>query len=310
MLTFYQPVSLDPPAPGRADPVVDLGDAEHGTIDRSLWMALLGPKGAAHDDVRRALASQTLSIGVYPAAQVPGQVIPPTSTATGAIDPGVVVEIAAPQPDPADPTAATGLGIGPAAYSRLPLTYADPVLEAPGLLQVTLPTYEKLLLWDFDPEEEGTGDFPPRVDDAAVASRIVTWIRLRYPPLADEQSAPVLAAPVESAGGTGTATSGAAAVAAAARPPPRPLRPDPRAGSPRPVSAPPDPDLSTAGCGCCCGDADQAPVGQTPPPRPARSPGSASTPPGSCRRWRCGRRPSGWRRVPRSTPSRSPTRPW
>ena len=57
------------------------------------------------------------------------------------------------------------------------------MLEAPGLVQVTLPPYEQLLLWNFDPEEEGTGDYPPRVDDATVTARLVTWIRLRYPPL-------------------------------------------------------------------------------------------------------------------------------
>lgn len=191
VLTFYKPVSLDPPMPGKPDPVVDLGDSLNGTIDRSLWVALLGQKGATRSDVRRALAGQTLSIGVYPAAAVPGQVLPPLHTETGNIDPGLVVEIAAPEADPADPMdlAGNGLGAGSARYSRLPVTYAEPVLEAPGLIQVTLPSYEKLLLWDFDPEEEGTGDYPPRIDDAEVSSRLVTWVRLRYPPLAETVSA-------------------------------------------------------------------------------------------------------------------------
>jgi predicted phage baseplate assembly protein len=206
-LTFYKPVILDPPAPGKLDPVVDLGDQINGTIDRSAWIALLGQKGADRSDVRRALAGQTLSIGVYPAAQVPGQVLPPMTTATGNIDPGLVIEIAAPEPDPADPddVGGRGLGVGPARYARLPLTYAEPVLEAPGLLQVTLPTYERLLLWDFDPEEEGTGDFPPRIDDAAVSARLVTWVRLRYPVPADSASdgSGTTAAPATPASPTG-----------------------------------------------------------------------------------------------------------
>ena len=41
-LSFYKPVVLDPPAPGKPDPVVDLGDPVAGTIDRSVWIALWG----------------------------------------------------------------------------------------------------------------------------------------------------------------------------------------------------------------------------------------------------------------------------
>jgi hypothetical protein len=178
VLTFYLPVALDPPAPGKPDPVVDL----NGTIDRSLWLAILAPQGADTDAVRAAIGGQTLSIGVYPATQTPGQVLTPMTAGGPGVNPGLVIEIAAPEPDPNGP-AGTGYGIGPANYTRLPITYADPVLQAPGVVQVTLPPYEQLLLWNFDPEEEGAGDYPPRVDDATVSTRLVTWIRLRYPPL-------------------------------------------------------------------------------------------------------------------------------
>jgi hypothetical protein len=182
VLTFYQPVGLDPPATGKPDPVVDLGDPVNGTIDRSLWIALLARPGDSLDAVRRAIAGQTLSIGVYPAAQVAGEVLAPATAGSSQVDPGLVFEIAAPQPDPTG-LAGPGFGVGLANYARLPVTYADPVLQAPGLVQVTLPKYEQLMIWAFDPEEEGTGDYPPRVDDATVTARIVTWIRLRLPPL-------------------------------------------------------------------------------------------------------------------------------
>lgn len=181
ILTFYKPVSLDPPATGKPDPVVDLADQVNGTIDRSLWVALLAPKNADLDAVRRAIAGQSLSIGVYPATRTPGQVLPPQNTDTPAVDPGLVFEIAAPEPDTSG-LSGPGIGVGPARYTRLPVTYAEAVLDRPGLVQVTLPPYEQLLLWAFDPEEEGTGDFPPRIDDAAVAARLVSWIRLRYQP--------------------------------------------------------------------------------------------------------------------------------
>jgi len=178
VLTFYLPVSLDPPTTGKPDPVVDL----NATIDRSLWLAVLAPPQADPDAVRAAIGGQTLSIGVYPARQAAGQVLPPMTTGGPGVDPGLVFEIAAPQPDPTG-LSGPGYGIGPANYARLPISYADPVLQAPGVVQVTLPPYEQLLLWNFDPEEEGTGDYPPRVDDASVTARLVTWIRLRYPPL-------------------------------------------------------------------------------------------------------------------------------
>ena len=181
VLTFYKPVSLDPPATGKPDPVVDLGDPVAGTIDRSLWVALLAPKGASVDAVRRAIAGQTLSVGVYPATSTPGLVLKPHLSGSATVDAGLVFEIAAPEPDPSG-QAGLGFGLGPARYATLPISYAEPVLTGPGLVQVTLPGYEQILLWAFDPEVEGTGDFPPRLDDATVAARLVTWIRVRYAP--------------------------------------------------------------------------------------------------------------------------------
>ena len=198
VLTFYLPTALDPPAAGKPDPVVDL----NATIDRSLWLAIQAQPGADPDAVRAAIGGQTLSIGVYPARQAAGQVLAPMTTGGPDVDPGLVFEIAAPQPDPTG-LSGPGYGIGPANYARLQVTYADPVLQAPGVVQVTLPPYEELLLWNFDPEEEGTGDYPPRVDDATVTAQLVTWIRLRYPPLPASSSTASTA--------TGTSTSGAGA---------------------------------------------------------------------------------------------------
>jgi hypothetical protein len=229
VLTFYQPVSLDPPATGKPDRVVDLGDPVNGTIDRSLWMALLARQVSDLDSARSAIGGKTLTIGVYPATQLGEEILPPATTGSAQVDPGLVVEIAAPEPDPTG-AAGPGFGIGPANYTQLPITYADPVLQAPGIIQVTLPLYDKLMIWAFDPEEEGTGDYPPRVDDATVAARIVTWVRLRLPPLPE-------ATADGSDGGTGCASTGTG-------------------DSPDPASAAGQPSAADAGspCGCGCTD--------------------------------------------------------
>ncbi|GAC1361299.1 MAG: hypothetical protein NVSMB32_00030 [Actinomycetota bacterium] len=205
VLTFYDPVALEPPLTGKPGAAVDLGDATLGTIDHALWVALLAPKGADLSAVRAAIATKTLTIGVYPAPHITGQTLlpdkPPSSTTV--TDPGLIVEIAAPA------TGATGQsGAGPANYQRLPIVYANNVLQTPGLIQVTLPTYDRLRLWNLDPEEEGTGDFPPRVEDQSVARRIVTWIRLRF-------AAPTAAVTAAPGGSTSQVLAGAASASEA-----------------------------------------------------------------------------------------------
>ena len=194
-LTFYQPTVLGLPATGKPGPVVDLGDPVAGAIDRSLWLAIVAQPGTSPDVVRAAIAGQTLSIGVYPATQSSGQVLQPMTTGGPTVDPGLIFEIAAPAPDPTG-LSGPGYGIGPPNYTRLPITYADPVLQAPGIVQVTLPAYEQILLWNFDPDEEGTLDYPPRLDDATVSNSLVTWVRLRLPP-----------DPTSSTDGTATSTT-------------------------------------------------------------------------------------------------------
>ena len=92
-------------------------------------------------------------------------------------DPGLLFEIAAPDPNAVESPA-------PARYRRLDVEYAENVLDRPGIVQVTLPAASQLTLWSFDPTEEGTGDYPPRLEDRDMAERLVTWIRFR---LANEE---------------------------------------------------------------------------------------------------------------------------
>ena len=182
-LQFYKSVPLDLPESGKPLPAVDLTDAVNGAIDRSLWVALVGPKNVPVTTVRAALAGQTLTLGIYPSPQCEeGLALEAQAFAAAATnDPGLVFEIAAPEPDPTDAT----VGSGPARYTRLDVEYAESVLERPGIVRVVLPAYEKLLTWDFDPQEEGTGDYPPLVEDKEVAARIATWVRIRLPEESD-----------------------------------------------------------------------------------------------------------------------------
>jgi Baseplate J-like protein len=178
-LTFYKAKQLEAPEIGKPWPTVDLADCGNGTIDHSLWVALIGPQNVPISSVRSTIAGQTLTLGIYPTPKGVDRILPPATSEDNRLirDPGLVFEIAAPDPDPQNPA----VGIGQPKYTRLTLDYADDVLEEPGIVQFRLPEYEKLRLWDYDPEEEGTGDFPPLVEDKELAKRIATWIRIRLP---------------------------------------------------------------------------------------------------------------------------------
>lgn len=177
-LQFYRSIPLEAPETGKPLPVVDLSLGGQ-TIDRSLWLALLAPENVPVASVRSKIANQTLSIGVYPAEQMEeGRVLEPqTAEPAPNNDPGLVFEIAAPQ--------ATADGsLPPPRYVALNVLYADNVLDAPGIVHVALPDYPTLAaldLWDFDPNEEGVGGYPPLLEDKSLLRRLAAWVRVRLP---------------------------------------------------------------------------------------------------------------------------------
>jgi predicted phage baseplate assembly protein len=165
--SFYETTKLDGPTLGGAEAPVELAS----TSDGALYVALLAPQNVAPDDVRAAIANKTLSIGVVPAlaGDVP-PLQPLRSNNPRAPVPSLVYELA-------DVVGTTTT----AAYRRLPAQQSD-VLTSTGVVQVKLPEATALQTWAFaDPTEEGTGDYPPKIDDASVAARLVTWLRLRLP---------------------------------------------------------------------------------------------------------------------------------
>jgi hypothetical protein len=169
---FYQTLPLESPQTGQDLPELDLADSQQ-TVDQSLWLALLAPKNVDPALVAPAIACQTLAIGIYPAARSDGQRLEPMTAEPEVVaDPGLIFEIAAPDP-------ASTAQPKPARYKRLDIEYAENVLDRPGIVQVTLPDDDEMTLWEFDPNEEGTGDYPPRLEDRKLAQRVVTWIRIR-----------------------------------------------------------------------------------------------------------------------------------
>jgi hypothetical protein len=180
-LQFYKATQLEQPQAGKPLPEIDLADSVNGSIDQSLWVALVAQPNVSIDQVRAAIGGQVLSLGIHPALDADtSTILPPANFINQPVsDPGLVFQIAAPDPDASNP----GVGLSTALPKYVTLTpeYAENVLEYPGIVKLKLPPQEKLLLWNFDPEEEGTGDFPPLVEDKGLAKRIVTWLRISLP---------------------------------------------------------------------------------------------------------------------------------
>ena len=157
---------------------VDLSE----TVDQSLWIALLlrpgiAPSDTALQDVRDAIATKTLNLGIVPLLEDAQRQLLPIGSApqTGTrllqyqlpkVPPGGVL------PD--------NQALRVPEYQSLDARSDGDVLAAPGIVQITLPTADKLTLWtNLDPLEPGVGDFPPTLEDTNLDARVITWIRVR-----------------------------------------------------------------------------------------------------------------------------------
>jgi conserved hypothetical protein, phage tail-like region len=161
---------------GAADPAGY--DLVSRSLDRCLWIALLGPKGATPamlDEVRATLGARTdgsqylLSIGVVPATQVPA-----------------LSDDVGPRPPVPHVWETTMLSGGVLEYHALDrVSDTSAGLTQPGVLRLALPSTSAertLAAPDNDVRravDAGVGDRPPRLDDPDSAARLVTWIRLR-----------------------------------------------------------------------------------------------------------------------------------
>ena len=165
--TFYETRRLSAPTLAEPNPFLDLAT----TQDQAFYLALLAPSGMDLAVVRDAVAHKVLSIGVVPAldnAVDPLRPLQTTSQATSAA--GLIYEIPAnAEADTQDPE-----------YRTLSPLRSPDVLQNNGVVQLQLPAITDLRTWEFtDPLQEGTGTFPPRLEDEQVRQRLLTWLRVR-----------------------------------------------------------------------------------------------------------------------------------
>lgn len=166
--SLYESIQLDP-----AKEPIDLA----GTIDRSLWIALIARADDPLESVREQLGGRTLSLGLAPDLAVEQRVLLPGG---GRQEPADLLAFEFPQ------VGADGLigfdaeGAPAPTYRRLEARMDfDPLTQA-GVVQIALPQAMSLRSWsNLDPLEAGVGELPPAIDDTAVGERIVTWLRVR-----------------------------------------------------------------------------------------------------------------------------------
>ncbi len=166
-LRFYETMPLKLPTASEPNPLFDL---VNDTLDGAVYIALLAPKNVPLDTVREAIANKTLSIGVVPALADDAPPLLPQAKASAQRQPvpALVYEV----PDSSIKTSVR--------YNRLRAIQAPDVLNQVGVVQLELPAAAALRTWEFDePLDEGSGDYPPRLEDEQVKARLLTWLRIK-----------------------------------------------------------------------------------------------------------------------------------
>jgi hypothetical protein len=171
------------------------------TVDGYIWLALCvraadKPPSSQMTLAARAIANQTLTIGVAPAIAAAQMNLPPGSRFDQPSN--VTLQVDIPRID-----SSGGLVDSQnrqPQYQTLISAQSGDVFSAPGVIDVTLPGQSQLALWNnLDPLEDGVDQLPPSLDDSALSQRIITWLRIR-PSAATEASflwMGINAAPVE-----------------------------------------------------------------------------------------------------------------
>jgi hypothetical protein len=146
-------------------------DVVNGTTDSSLWLALMVAKPENLAAVLNAIGSggeHILNIGFVPMLAVPGlysDVGPPAAVQA-------TWQMSQPAPPAGQPIAYTALKV---------LGDTTQSLTQPGIVQLMVPQSGVIgappNVVRSDPQA-GVGMKPPRIDDPAIAARLLTWVRL------------------------------------------------------------------------------------------------------------------------------------
>ena len=166
---LYETVALD-------RNVIDSVDINQDTVDRSLWIALLARPREAPADIRKELGGRTLTLGIVPALDaVSAQLVP-----GGVAQAGKLLRFELPRVPADGRVERDGSDRPNPQYREIePRTEVD-LLTRPGVVQLALPAADQLTIWtDVDPLESGVGSMPPAIEDAELAARVVTWLRVR-----------------------------------------------------------------------------------------------------------------------------------
>jgi hypothetical protein len=166
-LTLYETRELD----GRN------GLAASDTVDGALWLALLAPPGTRPEQLPAladAVGRRTLSLGLVPWVDEAPRTLAPVAQGAGAADAAARLAFALPQVRAAVPGQPAQPG-----WRQLAARTADDPLTGPAVIELPLPPGEEIDTWrDLDPLEAGVGEFPPALDDAALAARLLSWVRI------------------------------------------------------------------------------------------------------------------------------------
>jgi hypothetical protein len=187
-LQFYQTVPFGPPTSSASLPVANLSDGS--IIDRALWIAVLmrAVDSAANSTVTASavvdvIAGSTVTLGIVPVPPSNEGLLQPATPASTQTTSPLVYEIATGNLDSSNQPI----------YQQLNSIQSGDPLTEPTLVQLTLPAANLIGAWTPGPLEDGVGDYPPSLQDQpSLASRVVTWIRVRLPLPSDAQ-APTIA---------------------------------------------------------------------------------------------------------------------
>ncbi|MGB6742875.1 MAG: hypothetical protein WBE38_04385, partial [Terracidiphilus sp.] len=174
-LAFYETVPFNPPASAASISSVSLTNGTD-TVDGCLWLALLTRTGesAQLSDVLSEISGNTITLGIMPQIDDASRILYPGGTAAGQGQPVLQYAIS------------TGTVSGDApVYQTLESSEDANPLQDLTLVQLTIPSSNVGAWTQLPPLEDGTGDYPPTLNDPTVAGRLLAWIRIRLTPNAD-----------------------------------------------------------------------------------------------------------------------------